>query len=133
MKYEKKAARMSFNFTETEKILAFTSLSLVEGGVISGLLSIYYIFALSNLEKYKGGIFALGGIFYWLGVIYFIYIPLSKYCVSSILRSQSNDSLGNFFLISLIPPIVVTFYWVFKVSKKQKEIRKKIMHREGGS
>lgn len=105
-------------------MVAFVVLGLVGGGLIAALMAIYLRYAFINLSKYDGGVWAFGHLFSVVGIL-FIYIPLSSFCVHTILKQDSNKLLSDLRLFWEVPWIVTTLFWMVKIAKKKEELRKK--------
>lgn len=105
-------------------MVEFIFLGLSGGVLLSGLATIYFKFAFSNLSKYEGAVWAFGGLFTMVGIM-FIFFPLSSFCVHSILKQDTHDAVSNLRLFWLAPFLINWFYWVIKIAKKQDELRKK--------
>lgn len=102
----------------------FIFLGLSGGLLLSVLISIYLRYAFLNLSKYEGGVWAFGGLFTWVGIM-FIYFPLSNFCVHAILKQDSQKVLSDLRLFWVVPLVITTFYWMIRISKKKEELRKK--------
>jgi hypothetical protein len=105
-------------------MIGFIALSIVGGLLMIPLDSIYFLFAYPKLEKYQGGYLVAGAIWWFGGIIALVCIPLSTFCVHSILNLNDNDTVHLLSFIWILFLIPTRIYWVIKMRKKQKEIDK---------
>lgn len=102
----------------------FYLLGLLGGVVLFGLDSIYFLYAIPKIEKggNRKGYLSLGGIIWFFGLLFLVYLPYINYCVNVIFHDESTFNGFEW----LIAPFFAgaQFFWVIKFYRKQKDYQK---------